>query len=226
MKTNDKYYVQRTTPKNPDKVNVVKINNSRFTGTKETFINLNNNYVHLYKTQDGSIFDIKEMANKYDDFRPKLMGCYEIPEDSKWRGDGNFLLVEKQVYHSSPNGGFGYIYEDEWKVRIMAASPSTDGSIGGVDECIIGMSGAELRDIVKFSDEKHGDTLVLSMKKKDHSYKVKINRNNAVLENSDDIVYGRIHYGRVVPSARDLDFQSSGDARTQTNTGVWVNITS
>jgi hypothetical protein len=225
MNKKDKYYVQRITPKDPNEIKILKIDNSRFTGTKEIFINMNGNYVYVYKSKDGSIYDIKEMANRYDDFRPKIMGCYEIPEDSKWRDDGNFILVEKQVYHSAPNGGFGYIYEDEWKVRIMAASPSTPGCGGGVDECIIGMSGAELRDIVKFSDEKHGDTLVLSMKKKDHSYKVKINRNNAVLESADDIFEGRIPAeGRKIPSARDLDFQSSSDGRTQISKGVWVDI--
>jgi len=218
---NEKYYTQTITAKNPSEVVVKKVNNSRFVGTKESFVNLNGNHVDVFKSLDGKIFDIKEKANLHYDVVPKIMGCYEIPEDNEWREEGNFLLVEKQLSYSVPNS-FGYVYEDEWKVRILSATPSSDGCIGGVDHLIIGMSGAEVRDIVKFSDSKHGETLVLKMRKKDNGYRVRAEVNNAVLENSDDIVNGLIPVSRTIPSARTLDFVGSATVSTQIEKGKFA----
>jgi hypothetical protein len=223
MKTNDKYYMNRITPQEGAKIEVSQINNSRFVGTKESFINLNGNRVYLYKTTDGSIYDVKEIAKYggYGQYLPKLHGCYEVPDDSPRRADGNFLLVERQYKYPAP-GGFSDIYEDQWSVRFMAASPNSDGYYGGVDQTISGMSGAELREIVEFSDKKHGQTLNLKIRKKDSGYRVVCENINCILENSDDIIEGRISETRVIPSARDLAFQGSSDHKTQISKGVWV----
>lgn len=220
MKNQNKYYVNRVTPKDASKVDVKQINNTRFVGTMETFINLNDNLVKVYKSSDGQIYDIKEIAKRYE-IVPKLHGCYEVPDDSPRRAEGNFLLVERQYRYPAP-GGFSDIYEDEWSVRFLAASPNAENYYGGVDQTIMGMSGSELRDIVKFSDEKHGQTLNLHMRKKDSGYRIVCERNNCVLENSDDIIEGRIPERRVIPSALDLVFQASSTHNTQTSKGVWV----
>lgn len=221
-KTDDKYYLNRITPKDPNNIAILEIDNSRFKGTKETFINLNDNTVSLYKSTNGAIFDIKEIAKRnYGRYLPKLHGCYEVPDDSPRRSEGNFLLVERQYRYPAP-GGFSDIYEDEWSVRFFAVTPCSDRIYGGVDQTIMGMSGAELRDIVEFSDKKHGQTLNIKIRKKDGGYRVVCERNNCVLENSDDILDGLIPETRVIPSALDLDFQSSSFQATQTSKGVWV----
>lgn len=222
-KTNDKYYVNRTTPQDPKNITVLNIDNSRFKGTKETFINLNGNLVHLYKSTDGKIYDIKEIAKRdgYGKYLPKLHGCYEVPDDSPRRSEGNFLLVERQYRYPAP-GGFTDIYEDEWSVRFFAVTPCSDGIYGGVDQTIMGMSGSELREIVEFSDTKHGQTLNIKIRKKDSGYRVVCERNNCVLENSDDMLDGLVPETRVIPSALDLDFQGSSVHNTQISKGVWV----
>jgi hypothetical protein len=97
--------------------------------------------------------------------------------------------------------------------------------MGGVDESILGMSGAELREIVKYSDEKHGQTLVIKIRKKDDGYRVKCDYNNACLENSDDIISGKISVERQIPYDIVLSFKSSTNHATQYEICYFVDYT-
>jgi hypothetical protein len=92
--------------------------------------------------------------------------------------------------------------------------PAEDGMMACLCQDQLDVAREELQAIVNFTIEKHGDCLDLRLKKSG-DYQVRAGHNNAVLENSTQLLNGKISMQREIPSVRDLVFQSSIDNRTQ-----------
>jgi hypothetical protein len=134
-----------------------RVDNSRFKGTKETFTNLNRNKVDVFRDEQGNVFSIDEYQTGEFDVVAKLGGVYEVPEDHRLRDCGQWLLVEKQAERTGASGqSLGKL--DEYSIRVFAKCDDD-----GLDESILGISGCELRDIVKEHKEKNDDCFNMTL---------------------------------------------------------------